>query len=156
MKKIAFTLAEVLITLGIIGIVAEMTIPTIINKAEKIATLSMLKKEYSMLSSLFNTAVAENGPITTWGLVGWGDTTGMVNIYKTILAPKLRISKYCGTDWTDTSCWAHPNYYIDGSDLMATIHGTMSLQCWLTAPQSRSQTFLTSLMDTLASRYQLM
>ena len=30
MKKIGFTLAEVLITLGIIGIVAAMTIPTLI------------------------------------------------------------------------------------------------------------------------------
>lgn len=32
MKKTAFTLAEVLITLGIIGIVAAMTIPTLIQK----------------------------------------------------------------------------------------------------------------------------
>ena len=31
MKKIAFTLAEVLITLGIIGIVAAMTLPTLIQ-----------------------------------------------------------------------------------------------------------------------------
>ena len=31
MDKFAFTLAEVLITLGIIGIVAAMTLPTIIQ-----------------------------------------------------------------------------------------------------------------------------
>ena len=30
--KVAFTLAEVLITLGIIGVVAAMTIPTLITK----------------------------------------------------------------------------------------------------------------------------
>ena len=40
MKKItkhlkAFTLAEVLITLGIIGVVAAMTIPTLISKIGK-------------------------------------------------------------------------------------------------------------------------
>lgn len=32
MNKTAFTLAEVLITLGIIGIVAAMTLPSIIQK----------------------------------------------------------------------------------------------------------------------------
>ena len=33
-KKNAFTLAEVLITLGIIGIVAAITIPTLINNVQ--------------------------------------------------------------------------------------------------------------------------
>ena len=31
-KRVAFTLAEVLITLGIIGVVAALTLPSIINK----------------------------------------------------------------------------------------------------------------------------
>lgn len=35
MRHIAFTLAEVLITLGIIGIVAALTLPTVANKIEK-------------------------------------------------------------------------------------------------------------------------
>ena len=35
MKKRAFTLAEVLITLGIIGVVAAMTIPTLISNYQK-------------------------------------------------------------------------------------------------------------------------
>lgn len=35
MKKLAFTLAEVLITLGIIGVVAAMTIPTLVTNADK-------------------------------------------------------------------------------------------------------------------------
>ena len=34
-KELAFTLAEVLITIGIIGIVAAMTIPTLIFKNQK-------------------------------------------------------------------------------------------------------------------------
>ena len=34
-KRVAFTLAEVLITLGIIGIVAVMTLPTLIQKNKK-------------------------------------------------------------------------------------------------------------------------
>lgn len=43
MKKVfAFTLAEVLITLGIIGIVAAMTIPTLINNYQKKITVTRL------------------------------------------------------------------------------------------------------------------
>ena len=37
-RRVAFTLAEVLITLGIIGIVSAMTIPTLINKMMKTMT----------------------------------------------------------------------------------------------------------------------
>lgn len=43
MNKTAFTLAEVLITLGIIGIVAAMTLPTIIQKQYQKEASSRLK-----------------------------------------------------------------------------------------------------------------
>ena len=46
MRK-AFTLAEVLITLGIIGVVAAMTLPTLINKYRSIAFETAFKKAYS-------------------------------------------------------------------------------------------------------------
>ena len=49
-NKTGFTLAEVLITLGIIGIVAAMTIPTLIAKYREIRTVSTLKETFSMLS----------------------------------------------------------------------------------------------------------
>ena len=42
-RKIAFTLAEVLITLGIIGIVEAMTMPVLIQKTKEIETISKLK-----------------------------------------------------------------------------------------------------------------
>lgn len=47
MKKRAFTLSEVLITLGIIGIIAAMTLPALINKAEKMILKNQFKKAYS-------------------------------------------------------------------------------------------------------------
>ena len=47
-KKPAFTLAEVLITLGIIGVVASMTIPTLIQNHKKTEVVSKLK--YATLS----------------------------------------------------------------------------------------------------------
>ena len=44
MKKIGFTLAEVLITLAIIGVVAVMTIPTLIANYQKKATATKVKR----------------------------------------------------------------------------------------------------------------
>ena len=48
--KLAFTLAEVLITLGIIGIVAAMTIPTLIANTNGQKYRSQFKKTVSILS----------------------------------------------------------------------------------------------------------
>lgn len=50
-KKSAFTLAEVLITLGIIGTVAAMTIPTLMTNYQKQVWESKLKKTYSIATN---------------------------------------------------------------------------------------------------------
>ena len=47
MKKLAFTLAEVLMTLGIIGVVAAMTLPTLITDFQKRSPATMVKTLYS-------------------------------------------------------------------------------------------------------------
>ena len=61
--KCAFTLAEVLITLGIIGVVASLTLPSVITKYQKKQTLTQVKKAYSTLGQIAQRAVADNGPI---------------------------------------------------------------------------------------------
>ena len=50
-KKSGFTLAEVLITLGIIGTVAAMTIPTLMSNYQKQVWESKLKKIYSVATN---------------------------------------------------------------------------------------------------------
>ena len=62
-SKIAFTLAEVLITLGIIGIVAAMTLPTLINKSEQAILAKQFKKSYANLQNAINLAQSENGDV---------------------------------------------------------------------------------------------
>ncbi len=66
MKKVAFTLAEVLITLGIIGVVAAMTLPTLINNYKKQQTIAQLKKAYSEISQVFQRAEADHETMDTW------------------------------------------------------------------------------------------
>ena len=66
--KAAFTLAEVLITLGIIGVVAAMTIPTLIANYQEKQTVSRLTKAYAILSNAYAMAKTENGDFRQWGI----------------------------------------------------------------------------------------
>lgn len=52
-KNYAFTLAEVLITLGVIGVVAAMTIPTLVTNLQNRKLESQFKAAYSILSQAF-------------------------------------------------------------------------------------------------------
>ena len=67
-RKIAFTLAEVLITLGIIGVVAAMTMPSLITNYKIKETVSKLKKVNTTFNNAFLQAKEENGEISDWGL----------------------------------------------------------------------------------------
>lgn len=68
MKKAynGFTLAEVLIALVIIGVIAAITVPTIIASAHKQATITGLKKVYSVLSNAVNKSVIDNPYVVDW------------------------------------------------------------------------------------------
>lgn len=68
----AFTLAEVLITLGIIGVVAAMTIPTLINNYQKESAVTSVKAFYSEMSQAIKLSEVENGPTNSWD---YGDGT---------------------------------------------------------------------------------
>ena len=94
-KKIAFTLAEVLITLGIIGVVAAMTIPTLIANYQEKVTITRLKEAYSMLSQAYQFAVNENGSPASWkfgtDMFDPNAHVAMANYFK----PYLRLSADC-------------------------------------------------------------
>ena len=64
-KKAAFTLAEVLITLGIIGVVAALTLPTLIQNHQKQTYVTGLKKAYANLQNAF-AKMAYDENVTEW------------------------------------------------------------------------------------------
>lgn len=70
MNNKAFTLAEVLITLGIIGIIAAMTIPNIIAGYRKNVVETRLAKLYSSINQAIKISEIKNGDCTYWE---WGD-----------------------------------------------------------------------------------
>ena len=68
-KKAAFTLAEVLITLGIIGIVAAMTMPSLIANHKQKELETGLKKAYSVLQqALLRMSVDRGDVVPSFGL----------------------------------------------------------------------------------------
>ncbi len=52
LRKVAFTLAEILITLAIIGVVAAITLPTFINKYQEHVLKQQFKRAYSNFSQV--------------------------------------------------------------------------------------------------------
>ena len=98
----AFTLAEVLITLGIIGVVAALTMPSLIQNYQKKKAVTQLKAAYSILSQAFERAKADYGDMEYWGMESWkGQTTNSTAYVKdfieTYFLPYIKPLKNYGT-----------------------------------------------------------
>jgi len=115
-KCAAFTLAEVLITLAIIGVVATMTIPTLVQGYKKKVVETRLLSAYSRINQAIRLSEIDNGPISTWKSFGhstsstatYDDAKSWFDLY---LAPYLKyqkVEKY--KDNEDVVV-----YFIDGS-----------------------------------------
>ena len=87
-KRVAFTLAEVLITLGIIGVVAAITLPVFIQKYQEKITVNKVIEVYSLLSNAYTSLLDEYGAPDTWE-----DKThlGIANMF----AKKLDLGRIC-------------------------------------------------------------
>ena len=96
-KVTAFTLAEVLITLGVIGVVSAMTIPVVIKNYQEHVTVNKVKKFYSMISQAFLLSVKDNGYADDWEVGNNRTPTTAIQIAKYII-PYLKIVKDCGID----------------------------------------------------------
>ena len=88
-KKAAFTLAEVLITLGIIGVVAAMTMPSLIQNYQEKATVTKLKKCYSLVSQAYVSILNDEGGSDT---LQAGDDLEMMKKF----GKYLKYQKTCG------------------------------------------------------------
>ena len=61
--KLGFTMSEVLITIGIIGIIAAMTLPSVITKYKRKTAETKLAKFYSVINQAVRMSIAEHGEI---------------------------------------------------------------------------------------------
>ncbi len=111
-SKFAFTLAEVLITLGIIGVVAAMTLPSLIADHREKQTVVQLKKVYSTLSNAYLSALNEYGPPGDWELPDRG-VSGAGLKFMEKFGKFLQITKLCPKG--DDSCYPKRITSISGT-----------------------------------------
>lgn len=108
-SKKAFTLAEVLITLGIIGVVAAMTIPTLVGKYKDKELTTRAKKTYNVIGNALQLAqVAYGTPGDNSSLFSSGKSS--VEVTKE-MAKYFNGAKYCDSGANAKGC-KHLNYKI--------------------------------------------
>ena len=109
-KYTGFTLAEVLISLAIIGVVAALTIPALVQKYQERAWITGAKKFYSIMNQAVQMAVLEHGTPDQWGITK-DDSTPMAEY----VLPYLKHAKICGTDGKSKCHTAQKLYKRDGN-----------------------------------------
>ena len=133
-KKIdlmGFTLAEVLITLGIIGIVAAMTISTVMSKINDFENIQAWKKIYSEISNAYNLAVKDNVPLSypTNSFIGFdAETVNTILSYMNIVQKCKNPSggKSVEMGFTDRDCSASDKWMSLNNDYKSLSGKTFS------------------------------
>jgi prepilin-type N-terminal cleavage/methylation domain-containing protein len=107
----AFTLAEVLITLVIIGIIAAITVPTIITNAQERERSARVKKVYATLSNAMTRVKAAGGDMDFE--VQDSDNDSIKQWFDTYLKPNLITSRIC---YNSSACWGNERMkYMNGT-----------------------------------------
>lgn len=127
--KCAFTLAEVLITLGIIGIVAALTIPSLMAKHQEKVTVTKAIEGYSILQNALNLAKAENGTLDNW--VTSNIETENNSKFIEIISKYIKFTSKCGFD---SKCRENSPFYNNGNVYRADMVNGISIYYTLPHP----------------------
>ena len=117
MKKfLAFTLAETLIVMGIIGIVSALTLPNLNSSTGDKEKVAKVKKIYQNLEDALGRAQAVYGPYAEW----FGNDNSIqaqTTRFSDRLTEFMKTSKNCG--WvrgSNGSCWSNTDTkYLNGT-----------------------------------------
>lgn len=107
-RKYGFTLAEVLITFGIIGVISALTLPVLIANQKKREAETRLKKVYSEFNQAIKLSEVQNGEFQYWAhpSKSWNGPDNK-KYFEEYYKPYLNIVKYCGTD---SECFSLDTY----------------------------------------------
>jgi prepilin-type N-terminal cleavage/methylation domain-containing protein len=92
-----FTLAEVLITLTIIGVVAALTIPGLVASYQKKVITTKLKKFYSTMSQALALSEIDNGDIVTWQFPSYRNVDETIAFQEKYILPYFKYLRRDGT-----------------------------------------------------------
>jgi len=115
MRKLGFTLAEVLITLVIIGVIAAMTVPTLMNNTQGQEYRSALKKAISGLNQALTLHYALNGEAAS-------DFTSNSELVQSVF--KVRMSTVDDSVWSDSDSGVSRDFPDNGCTTGANIFTT--------------------------------
>ena len=91
----AFTLAETLIVMGIIGVVAALTIPNLNSSTADKEKVAKVMKAYSDISDAIGRAEAVYGPVNEWQQLDTNETSQIKRLGERI-TEFMKTSKTCG------------------------------------------------------------
>ena len=109
MKK-AFSLAEILLTLMIIGVIAGMTIPGLQKDAQNRTTVTNLKKVYSELNQATSLVLTDNMTNKFYKTDAWGSKE---KFYNNFVYKYLNVIKTC-EQGSQSDCWGQDWDWADG------------------------------------------
>lgn len=125
-KAFAFTLAETLIVMGIIGVVAALTIPNLNSSTADKEKVAKVKKIYSNLNDALGRAQSVYGPVNEW-FVNDTTETAQVTRFGERVTEFMKVSKNCGVA-TNQGCFSIKNVrFIDGQDAGGSVDTRPSL-----------------------------
>ena len=108
LTQFAFTLAETLVVMGIIGVVAALTIPNLNQSTGDREKVAKVKKVYANLTDAYGRATAVYGPIDTW-FVNDTDEKAYTKRFADRMTEFMKISKDCGS--TPNGCFASTIFF---------------------------------------------
>lgn len=120
--RLAFTLSEVLIVLGIIGVVSALTIPVLISKYNEKVTITALQKTYSELQQAIKMSETYNGSFRDWNYAvperTFAETYIMPYLAKQYSHMGYFVFKYKKPDKTEQHPWSNAQYYYNDKSIL--------------------------------------
>ena len=110
---VAFTLAEVLITLGIIGVVSAITMPTLMTNVQNRIKAKRVENIKQKLSKVTDKMAVQSG------LTGYGDTMSFVQE----MSKHMKLAKICDNNHI-SDCWPTKEVDLDKDGKMWEISKT--------------------------------
>lgn len=107
--KKAFTLAEVLVSLSLLGIVATMTITSVYSNMQRKHAVEGVRHSYAILQNLIANSEAVNGPVESWAFPadqGWGKAESVTKFCEQYITPFINIRHTCSFNNNKTKCFA--------------------------------------------------
>lgn len=113
-RSLGFTLAEVLVTLGIIGVVSAMTLPTLVKNHQRQVYVTQLQKVVNELTQAFDSAIEDNHAVS----VQESGVFGSEGYAEDFFRKYFKITQTCtGTDLGN--CFAEQYKNLSGKNIRA-------------------------------------